>query len=122
MVHFWTIRNAMKTSKSSSLREVVAIKREISGNLRFRLKQKGVTVASLARDTGTSRTAIRRVLDGKNTSITLYTIVRTANSLGYRVRLIMEPRIDKIERIQTPKEVEPLMRALGQALDRLPAR
>jgi transcriptional regulator with XRE-family HTH domain len=112
----------MKTLEDPSLREVFAIKRTISSSLRSRLKQTGVTVASLARDTGTSRTAIRRVLDAKNTSITLQTMVRTAKSLGYRVCLTMEPTIDKIERVQTPKKVKPLMRALGHALDRLPAR
>lgn len=112
----------MPTLEQSSTREIVAIKKQISSSLKARLRQRGVTVASLARDTGTSRTAIRRVLDGKNTSITLYTVVRTAQSLGYRVRLVMEPVIEKIERIETPKEVEPTMRALGRALDRLPAR
>jgi transcriptional regulator with XRE-family HTH domain len=108
--------------EQSSTREIVAIKRQISQSLRSRLKQRGVTVASLARDTGTSRTAIRRVLDGKNTSITLHTVVRTAQSLGYRVRLVMEPVIEKIERVETPKDVEPMMRELGRVLDRLPAR
>ena len=112
----------MRTLDDSSTRDVVAIKRQISKNLRSRLKRQGVTVASLARDTGTSRTAIRRVLDGKNTSITLHTIVRTAKSLGFRLRLTMEPTIDKIETVPTPKGIEPLMRDLGQALDRLPQR
>jgi len=112
----------MRTLEDSSTREVVAIKRQISRSLRSRLKQRGVTVASLARDTGTSRTAIRRVLDDKNGSITLYTIVRTAKSLGYRLRLTMEPTIDKIERVPTPKAVEPLVKDLARALDRLPGR
>jgi transcriptional regulator with XRE-family HTH domain len=108
--------------EQSSVREITALKRQISRSLRSRLKQRGVTVASLARDTGTSRTAIRRVLDDKNISITLYTIVRTAQSLGYRLRLTMEPVIVKVERVETPKEVAPLMREMGRALDRLPAR
>lgn len=112
----------MRSSATTADREVATIKRQISRTLRSRLKQKGVTVASLARNTGTSRAAIRRVLDDRNTSITLHTIVRTAKSLGYRLRLTMEPTIEKIERVETPKSVEPLMRDLGQALDRLPAR
>jgi len=101
--------------------EVAAIKRQISRSLRTRLKERGVTVASLARDTGTSRTAIRRVLDHRNTSITLRTVVRTAKGLGYRLRLTMEPTIDKVERVQAPREVLPLMRGLGRAVDRLRA-
>jgi transcriptional regulator with XRE-family HTH domain len=111
----------MATLEKETLREVTEIKRQISKSLRFRLKQRGVTVASLARDTGTSRTAIRRVLDKRNTAITLYTIVRTAKGLGYRLRLSMEPSIDKIERVPTPAEAEPLMAVLGRALERLPA-
>ncbi len=112
----------MKTLEDSSTREVVAIKRQISRSLRSRLKQRGATMASLARDTGTSRAAIRRVLDDQNTSITLHTIVRTAKSLAFQVRLTMEPTIEKVERVATPQAVEPLMRKLGRALDRLPAR
>lgn len=112
----------MSTLQDPSTKDVVAIKRTISKTLRSRLRQRGVTLASLARDTGTSRTAIRRVLDGSNTSITLHTIVRTARSLGYQVRLTLEPSIEKIERVESPAEVAPLMRDLGEALDRLPAR
>lgn len=121
----WTIFgpwSGMRTTVDTADKEVAAIKRVIARSLRSRLKEKGATVASLARDTGTSRTAIRRVLDQKNTSITLSTIVRTANSLGYRLRLSMEPVIEKVERVHTPKKVAPLMDELGQALDELPKR
>lgn len=112
----------MKPQAQPALREVTRIKRQISRTLRSRLKAKGTTVASLARDTGTSRTAIRRVLDDENTSITLHTLVRTAQSLGYTLRLTMEPTIEKVEPVEPPREVESLMRDLGDALDRLPAR
>ena len=118
MVHL----DGMATLEKESLREVTAIKRQISKSLRFRLKQRGVTVASLARDTGTSRTAIRRVLDERNTAITLHTIVRTARGLGYRLRLSMEPTVERMERVPAPKEAEALMAALGHALDRVPVR
>jgi antitoxin HicB len=103
-------------------REVATIKRQIARTLNARLKHCGTTIASIARDTGTSRTAIRRVLDEHNTSITLNTIVRTAQSLGYRFNLTLEPSIDKVERIETPVAVEPLMADLGRALDRIPVR
>lgn len=118
MVHL----SAMRTIRDPSAKDVFAIKRTISRTLRSRLKQRGVTLASLARDTGTSRTAIRRVLDASNTSITLYTIVRTARSLGYQVRLSLEPSIERIERVEAPAAAVPLMRDLGEALDRLRAR
>ena len=112
----------MATLEKESRRDVAAIKRQISKSLRFRLKQRGVTVASLARDTGTSRTAIRRVLDERNTAITLHTIVRTAKGLGYRLQLSLESSIDRIEPVETPKAAEPLLAALGRSLDRLPER
>ena len=110
----------MSVLEKSSRVEALLLKRQLSKVLRLRLSQQGVTVASLARETGTSRTAIRRVLDGKNTFITLNTIVRTAKGLGYKVALVMEPTIDVVERVDAPKDVEPLMDALGEVLDRLP--
>ena len=101
--------------------EVVAIKRTLSEGLRKRLRQRNRTVASLARELGTSRTAIQRVLDPQNASITLHTMVKAANCLGYRLELKLEPRIDRIERVATPSGVEPLMEKLGHVLDRLPS-
>ena len=49
-----------------------------------------IAAASGVPRTGTCRTANRRVLDDRNTSITLPTIVRTATSLGYRLGRTME--------------------------------
>ena len=103
-------------------REVATIKRQLSRTLNARLKHTGTSIAALARETGTSRTAIRRVLDGRNTSITLHTVVRTAQSLGYRLHLTLEPVVKKVERVATPPEFQPLMADLGQALYRLSAR
>ena len=101
--------------------EVVAIKRALSKGLQDRLRQRGGTVSSLARELGTSRTAVQRALDPKNTSITLRTMVRAANSLGYRLLLKMEPQVSRIERIDAPGEMLPLMEELGEAVDRLPS-
>jgi transcriptional regulator with XRE-family HTH domain len=110
------------TSAVEIKREVSAIKRMLSTKLQMRLKQQRGTVASLARELGTSRTAVQRVLNPKNTSITLQTMVRAANSLGYKVSFTMEPRIEKVERVEAPTEVESLLAKLGNAVDRLPAR
>ena len=103
-------------------REVSAIKRMLSVKLQTRLKQRRGTVASLARELGTSRTAVQRVLNPKNTSITLQTMVRAANVLGYKVSFTMEPRIEKVERVEAPVKVESLLAKLGEAVDRLPSR
>lgn len=110
------------TSTKEIKREVSAIKRMLSAKLQTRLKQQRGTVASLARELGTSRTAVQRVLNPKNTSITLQTIVRAASSLGYKVSFTMEPRIEKVERVDAPADIKALMAKLGEAVDRLPAR
>lgn len=112
----------MGNSTDPSLRDAAQIKLTLARGLRSRLNASGVTVSSLARDTGTSPAAIRRVLDPENTSITLHTLVRTARSLGYTVSLNMEPRIDQVQEVAAPDEVQPLIDDLAHALDRLPPR
>lgn len=96
------------------------IKRALSRGLKSRLQAQGGSVASLARELGTSRTAIQRVLDPANTSITLHTMVKAAHTLGYAVRLELEPRIGKIAPAKAPEKLHPLLERLGAAVDRLP--
>jgi transcriptional regulator with XRE-family HTH domain len=103
-------------------REASALKQTVSAGLRSQLKRRGTSRAALARELGTSRSAIDRVLDAENTSITLHTLVRAASVLGYRLELRMEPRIDKVEPVEAPARLKPLMKRLGTALDHLPAR
>lgn len=55
------------------------------------MKRKKITVAGLARQLGTGRTAIRRALDVRNTSTSFKTIQRTAKVLGYAVKLEARP-------------------------------
>jgi transcriptional regulator with XRE-family HTH domain len=102
--------------------EASALKQTLSRGLNIQLKRRGTSRAALARELGTSRSAVERVLDKNNTSITLHTLVRAANVLGYRLELRMEPRIDKIEEVKAPVRLKPLMKKLGEALDRLPDR
>lgn len=101
-------------------REASTIKRTLSRGLKSRLEAQGGSVASPARELGTSRTAIQRVLDPENTSITLHTMVRAAHALGYKVRLELEPRISKDESVEAPRKSQPLLDRLGAAVDRLP--
>ncbi len=109
-----------KTQTLTANREATTIKRTLSRGFKSRLKAQGGSVASLARELGTSRTAIQRVLDPANTSITLHTMVKAAHSLGYTVRLELEPRIHKVESVEAPKKLQPLLDQLDAAVDRLP--
>lgn len=110
------------TLATQTKREAFAIKRVLSGKLNAQLRHRNTSKAALAKYLGTSRSAVDRVLDPKNTSITLRTLVRAANRLGYRINLTLEPRIDRVESVPVPQELKPLAHRLGEALDQLPAR
>ncbi len=109
----------MPTTISHSKRDALAIKRALATAVRSKLTG-GLTKSDLARKLATSRPAIDRVLDPRNTSITLRTFVETAERVGYRVRLVLEPTIDAIEEVPAPRSSAPLMEELGRALDRIP--
>lgn len=103
-------------------REASALKQVLSSGLRTQLVRRGTSLAALARELGTSRSAVDRVLDKDNTSITLHTLVRAASTLGYRLELKLQTRIDQVEEVQAHARLKPLMKKLGEALDRMPAR
>jgi DNA-binding Xre family transcriptional regulator len=69
--------------------EVVAaaLKKTVAIKFGRQMRNKGMSVASLAKRLGTSRAVVHRVLDAKNTSLTLHTLARTASALGCQVRL-----------------------------------
>ena len=71
------------------------------------MKSKHVTVAGLAKQLRTGRTAVRRALDLKNTSTTFKTIQRTARALGYTVKLEARPL--------TPRELGTLAQKMVEA-------
>jgi hypothetical protein len=79
---------AVKTRvRTPDLADLVKVKRTLADTM----KQKNITVASLARKLGTGRTAVRRALDVKNTATTFKTIQRTAKVLGFAVKLEARP-------------------------------
>jgi transcriptional regulator with XRE-family HTH domain len=99
--------------------QAMAIKKALALALADQLGQTGVTVAALARRMGTSRTAVQRVLNRKNTSITLTTLVAAASAAGMKLELNWEPRIEKIEEVETPPEIEPLLARMNAATERV---
>ena len=67
--------------------EAIAIKRVIAYALEQKMLEDNVSVNRLAKELSTSRTAISRILDPLNTSITLNTIEKIAKYLGKKVIL-----------------------------------
>ena len=67
--------------------ESVAIKRVIAYALEQKMLADNMSVNRLAKELDTSRTAISRILDPENTTITLNTIEKVAKYLGKRVTI-----------------------------------
>lgn len=61
--------------------EAVAIKRVIAFQLEKEMKEKNLSKAALARRMNTSRTALNRLLDPENPSVTLLTLENAARAL-----------------------------------------
>jgi DNA-binding Xre family transcriptional regulator len=62
--------------------EAVAVKRVLAWQLERTMREQGRTKKSLAQDLRTSRTQLDRLLDPKNTSVSLATMARAAGALG----------------------------------------
>jgi predicted XRE-type DNA-binding protein len=67
--------------------EATAIKRVIAFQLKQRMTEQQLSKAELARRMGTSRSALDRLLDPDNASVTLLTLERAAKALGKRIRI-----------------------------------
>jgi len=67
--------------------ENVATKRVIAFQIREEMKNLNMSQKSLAAKMGTSRSAVRRLLDPENDSITVTTLNRAARTLGKRVEI-----------------------------------
>jgi antitoxin HicB len=67
--------------------EAVAIKRVLAWQLEREMKKKHKTKQAMARELRTSRSQLDRLLDPRNTAVTLETITRAAKILGKKVVL-----------------------------------
>lgn len=67
--------------------EATAIKRIISFELQKAMKKEHVSKSEMAERMHTSRSALDRLLDPCNTSITLSTLVKVAHILGKKLRV-----------------------------------
>jgi len=70
--------------------EAVAIKRIIVWQLQIYMEQCHATKTDIAKKMGTSRSLVYKILDEKNTSISLATILKVAKIVGKPVRFEFE--------------------------------
>jgi DNA-binding Xre family transcriptional regulator len=69
--------------------EAVAVKRVLAYQVEQEMKQRNLSKTEMARRMGTSRAALNRLLDPKNTSITLQTLSKVAQTLGKRLQIFL---------------------------------
>ncbi|MCL4361803.1 helix-turn-helix domain-containing protein [Candidatus Dependentiae bacterium] len=68
-----------------------AIKAIIANNLQAYMQKKGITQTDMAKQLGTSRSGLQRLLDPKNTSITLLTLNKAAAVVGKKIEINLIP-------------------------------
>ncbi|GIX38004.1 MAG: Fis family transcriptional regulator [Silanimonas sp.] len=68
----------------------VAIKRVIAWQIAEAMKERGLTKKAMAERMHTSRSHLDRLLDANDTGLTLETLSRAAQALGYRVRVELD--------------------------------
>lgn len=67
--------------------EAIAVKRVLAYQLERLMTEQKLSKTRLARRMGTSRSALERLLDPDNPSVTLLTLERAAKALGVRLKL-----------------------------------
>jgi DNA-binding Xre family transcriptional regulator len=67
--------------------EAIAVKRVLAFRLQALMKEQKITKAQLAKRMGTSRSALDRLLDPQNASVTLLTLERAAKALGKSIKI-----------------------------------
>jgi len=67
--------------------ELLAQKEILADQIREAMDRKGVTFSALALSMGTSRTVVYRLLDPKDTGVTLETLSRVARALGLGLKV-----------------------------------
>lgn len=69
----------------------IEFKRTLTSSIRKKMETENLSISALAERMGTGRTAVRRILDVKNTSITFRSMSRAANAVGLKIKLVAEP-------------------------------
>jgi transcriptional regulator with XRE-family HTH domain len=66
-------------------------KRTLTSSIRKKMEAENLSISALAERMGTGRTAVRRILDVRNTSITFRSMSRAASAVGLKIKLVAEP-------------------------------
>ncbi len=76
-------------AEDGTLEEVTAhaVKRVIAWQIQQAMQKKGVSKVTMAKRMHTSRSALDRLLDESDTGLTIDTLSRAAQALGYRIKL-----------------------------------
>ena len=85
----------------------VEFKRSLISSIQKKMQADRLSVSTMAKRMGTGRTAVRRILDAKNTSITFRSMSRAAEAVGMKIKLVAEP--------MTPKELGKLASQLAKS-------
>ena len=88
--------------------------------LREQMRTQSLNVTTMAKRTGTSRNAIRRLLDGQNTAVTLSSMVKAAEAANLELTIsakpmslaALRPLAERLAKTNNPAEVERLKRQL----------
>src|SRR2546423_4346663 len=86
-----SVKQASKSRGRLEEIEAATLKRTVAMKLDDLVKQKRMNKSAMAAQMRTSRAAIHRLLDPKNTSVTLATLNRAARSLGCKVKIEFVP-------------------------------
>ena len=70
--------------------EEAAVKKVLALQIAAAMAQQNLTKVEMAKKMATSRAVIDRLLDPDNSSVTLRTMTKAAQSIGKRLRLILE--------------------------------
>ncbi|MFM8360052.1 MAG: hypothetical protein ACKOET_16015 [Verrucomicrobiota bacterium] len=75
----------------SAIPPELELKRALAASILQKMEQDNLSISALAARIGTGRTAVRRILDAENTSITFRSMSRAAHAVGLKIKLIAEP-------------------------------
>ena len=69
----------------------VGVKRVLAASIRRKLEEDRISASAFARRIKTGRVAVRRLLDPRNTAVTLKTIAKATNALGLEIAIGVRP-------------------------------